>query len=648
MRKIFAIALLTTAILGSAFAQTKAPGLNVTFTADKTTDVVTVSNANLYVPSGQSATPFVVPGKFSAIWNGFIAVDLRGDYAFQADVNGALKLEVNGQTLIDVSTNGTTDPSKNIRLGKGATNTLVATFTSPASGDALLRLRWKPSDSFFQPIPNAALSHNTTPEEQQAAKIRTGRALFIEHRCVKCHAGPKPENAIPELAMDAPSFEDIGARRNYEWMSRWILDPKTLRPATAHMPKLLHGEKAKEDAESVAAFLTSLKSTDPKPGAELAKDKAEAGKKLFEALHCIACHTAPDSNDADEKKISLKQVAAKFAPGTLTAFLKEPDAHYAWIHMPRFKLSDEQREQLASFLTANSEAPKQTAAPTDKDVLERGKKLVQTSGCLNCHALKLENQSSTKSLAEISDWKKGCLAEQPSDKAPNFTFTTDQREAIQAFAATDRSSLERHVPADFAARYSQILNCRNCHGQFEGFPQFEILGAKLKPEWAAKFIAAETDKKPRPWLEAQMPGFPKFAEVLAKGLSQQHGFPPTSPTGAPIDEEAAKVGNRLVSNPPLGFSCVSCHGIGGVAPTQVFEAPGVNLALTGERLQPVYFKRWLRNPPLVDPQTKMPVYFDEQGKSPIADVLDGDGEKQIAAIWQYIRLGEKMPPPKTE
>lgn len=41
----------------------------------------------------------------------------------------------------------------------------------------------------------------------------------------------------------------------------------------------------------------------------------------------------------------------------------------------------------------------------------------------------------------------------------------------------------------------------------------------------------------------------------------------------------------------------------------------------------------------------MPVYFDEEGKSPLADVLGGDADQQLDALWQYLRLGSKMPPP---
>ena len=291
---------------------------------------------------------------------------------------------------------------------------------------------------------------------------------------------------MPELAMDAPSFEGIGSRRNYDWLARWIMDPKALR-STAHMPKLLRGPKAREDAEAAAAFLVSLRSDAAGKSVaskEPSDEDKELGRKLFETLHCVACHNAPDAREVDEMKISLKQVREKFSEGMLAVFLPNPDAHYAWSRMPRFKLTADETRQLAGYLNANADKPKETPAPTDGTVIERGRKLVQSSGCLNCHGLKLENQFSAKSLAELAPdkWKQGCLSGSLDDasKAPQFSFTPAEREALQAFAATDRSSLARHVPAEFAERQIRLSNCRECHGKFEGIPALDLAGGKLK------------------------------------------------------------------------------------------------------------------------------------------------------------------------
>ena len=144
-----------------------------------------------------------------------------------------------------------------------------------------------------------------------------------------------------------------------------------------------------------------------------------------------------------------------------------------------------------------------------------------------------------------------------------------------------------------------------------------------------------------------MPAFPARAQTLADGLAMEHGFPPRTAPEPAVDSEAAKIGQKLVSAAG-GFSCISCHGIGEMAATQVFEAPGINFVQSGERLLKNYFQRWVRNPLQIDPTTKMPVYFDEEGRSPLTDFYDGDGLRQIQALWEYVRLGEKMPPPPAQ
>ena len=69
------------------------------------------------------------------------------------------------------------------------------------------------------------------------------------------------------------------------------------------------------------------------------------------------------------------------------------------------------------------------------------------------------------------------------------------------------------------------------------------------------------------------------------------------------------------------------------------------LAKVGDRLLPEYFRRWMSSPLRVDPQTKMPAYFN-QGQSALFDILDGDAGQQIEALHHYIRLGGEMVPPE--
>jgi len=617
----------------------EAPGLTVAFkSADQqAVDYTVLPNISLYVESGKPATPFIPEGKFSATWEGSITADLRSEYFFAAESNGSFKLEINDVTVLDGA-----GLSKAIQLKKGG-NKLRATFISPGRGDAFVRLGWTDKGTNTSPIPLNILTHTPTTESENRAQMRRGRELSLEHRCAKCHDTAKA--GAPELAMDAPSFDGIGARRNYEWMVQWILDPKAER-TSAHMPQLLRGPKAQDDARAIGAYLASLKTggevslpQDKKPPRE---GEPPTGP-LFERLHCNACHTIAGE---ETNRISLQHVGQKFPTEKLVEFLRKPAAHYAWIRMPNFRLTVEEANELTEFVTKG--APKSEQTAPDAVAVDRGRALVQSVGCINCHTVKLENKFSALPL---KDWTRGCLADTPPEKAMHYKFSAAERAALRAFGPS--ASLIRHTPMEFAQRQTRLLNCNGCHGQVEGFPPLEILGGKLKPEWSAKFIAGEIPYKPRPethpkgepWLEARMPAFKTRAQLLAEGLAALHGYPAKTPTEPAIDSELAKIGQKLVGKEG-GFSCVSCHGVSGLAAMGVFEGEGINFAYSYERLQRDYYNRWMRNPLSIDPQTKMPVYFEE-GKSPLTEILEGDAEKQMTAVWHYLRLGEKMPPPNT-
>ncbi len=651
-------------------------GLAVTFNVGDQTDITTAPAVALYVEAGKSPTPFLSGGKFTATWDGAVNADLRGNFSFEAELNGSLKVEINGAVILQASgTGGASAVTKPVQLNKGA-NPFKATFTSPAGGDAFVRLAWTEKGTNTAPIPPTAFTRRTAPALEQAGLLRLGRELFLEHRCIKCHSDDKlMAGGVPELKMDAPSLEGIGARRNYDWMARWILDPKSLRPS-ARMPKLLHGATAKEDAEATAAYLASLKTGgEPKFAAIAYQTKQNTPKKegdepapigdpkpLYERLNCIGCHNPPDAAQPDPAKLSQKRVAEKFPRDALAGYLRGPAANYAWTRMPDFHLSADEARELEEFLFKAAPTPELKPAPMDAAVIERGKKLVQTTGCLNCHALKLENQFRGTSLEILftrhlklrSRIPQGdCLGTTPK---ADYSLSSGEKAAINGFTRAPlagMASLTRYVPADFAERETRLLNCNACHGQLEGFPPLELLGGKLKPEWMTKFIAGDIAHKMRfdahpagmVWLEARMPAFRSRAADLAAGLAAEQGFPPKSPAELPVNLELAKAGQKIVGKDG-GLQCVVCHGVGPLLATDVFESEGINLAWSADRLLPSFFRRWVRSPTSVDPQTKMPVFFEEP-KTALTEVLDGDSEKQVSAIWEYIRLREKMPAPKT-
>ena len=627
-----------------AASEESSTGLLQTVTSGGITDRSIAPNVWLFVPAGQPATPFVPSGPFTAQWEGSLMADLRGDFTFHAAVKGGVKVSVNGTVTLEAKDTGdSVVAGQSVRLNKG-TNSFKVEFASPTTGDASLRLYWTNRETPLNPIPLPQLSPANHESLAASQQLHRGRDLLTELRCVRCHTA---SGVMPELAMDAPTFDGIGARRNADWMARWIQDPHALRPGTP-MPSLFRGPEAKAQADAVAAYLATLKGTETfaaVPG------DAAAGKAIFEKLHCIACHVPPEGGDAKPHQISQKEVKAKFTPGALVAFLRQPEKHFAWIRMPNFKLSAEEAGNLAAYLESVAATADPKPISADAALVEKGRKLVATVGCLNCHSLEgVKNEFSTKALAELKSslWKSGCVAESPEEsKGPRYILTSTQRGDLLAFAGSDRASLGRATAADFLERQSKHLNCRECHGQFEGFPAWDHLYGKLKPEWAAQFISGKENWKPRPWLESRMPAFPAYAKGLAEGLSTLAGHAPVSVADpAPDNTTDLAQSGRKLAGASGGFSCISCHSIGEFGATQVFEAPGINLAHSYARLQPDYFRRWLRAPTMIDASSKMPVYFDEEGKSPLTEVLGGDGPKTIQAVWEYLRQGDKMAKPE--
>lgn len=644
------------------------PGLALTLSAGDKTDTRFARVASIYVPGGGFVSPFLPSEPFVAKWEGNLISPLRADYTFSADALGKFTVNINGESVLEG--NGKIE-GKPVQLKKGV-NKLVIDYTSPPSGDAMFRLLWASKDFPAEPIQPGSFSHDTNLTAFRIGEqARTGRLLFAQLHCTACHEGsgllPSKDdpNAMPELAQDAPSFGEYGARYNEAWLAKWINDPHAIRPHT-QMPRIFtSGPKDQIDprAADLAAFLVSMgERNDTPPDPKL----VAAGGALFANLGCIACHTKPDTTGEDEyDRVPLRHVREKWQAPALREYLKNPQQFYQWTRMPNFGLSNDETAKLTAYLftapVSGDHGPKGDAT--------KGAALLVTAGCLNCHAG--TPPSGPPKLAETVEtgWVRGCMA--PDDvargNAPNFALTEDQREALSAFAKAGFGSLKHDSPIEFSHRQTANLRCAACHpkdgksniwsqldneiapltaaaptSEGEGHPHpgtaapiFTWFGEKLHPEWAAKFIAGEISYKPRPWMIARMPAFATYATHLAQGISMDEGYSLQPEAPSAPDPEKAKVGSILIGENG-GFNCTACHGLGSRPATAVFEAPGINLAHAHERLRHEYYHRWVNFPLRIDPETKMPRFADDTGTTPLPDYFDGSASEQFEAIWQYI------------
>ncbi|MEI6714977.1 MAG: DUF6797 domain-containing protein [Verrucomicrobiota bacterium] len=659
--------------------KTAGSGVALVLKAGGKTDVRKDRLVALHVPEGTNASPFLPKGPFTAEWESVLAVSLRKQVTLLAEGTGQVKVSVNDTPVFEgaLAEAGKRLEGK-LELRKGG-NRLKVEYTSPQKGDSTFRLLWASSEFGVEPVQPTSLYLPAESADSVAKmnQVREGRSLFAQSNCVACHDGagvlsPKGQAAaaMPELSRGAPMLTDIGARFDQGWVAKWLQNPHQFRE-NSRMPAVLHGAASAQQAADIAAFLGSQGT----PAADPVLDGATAGGALFANLGCVACHSTPTSKVGNNfNRVSLNHVSAKWKAAALNDYLQDPQKYHPGAAMPKTPMSDKEALQLTAFLMS---FPKAEASAMPTGDIARGAQLLTSVGCLQCHA---GVPGTALSLEKVisKDLTSGCLGATAEKRgaAPDFAFGAEKRDALLAFLKAGKeavATVEKDSAADFAKRAVNDLRCVACHqmdarqsvwssvteeGNMLGglkapkrdpkkpeqahapipttsIPRLTWLGEKLQPTWSAKMIAGQMTEKPRHYILGRMPGFPAYAEQIAKGLSHWHGYSdkPTTLGAAPADLVAT--GEKLLGDQG-GFACTVCHDLGKKPATAPFEAPALNLAWAGNRLRLSYFERWLQNPQRVDPETKMPRYVDGQMKTQLKQILDGDGAKQFDAIRQYL------------
>ncbi|MDA0839095.1 MAG: PA14 domain-containing protein [Planctomycetota bacterium] len=648
-------------------------------------DIRSERMVSMYVPEDTNPSPFLPAGRFKATWKGSLMHQLKEEFSFSAKGMGKFKLTLNGQQVLEGNLSPT-DPLKSqpVFLKNGA-NELLAQFESPAKGDSQVRLYWESKEFPPEPISMDRFTHDAgNPFHRGRDREREGRLLIAKYRCLNCHTdktGATNITSFPELTKDAPSLEGIGSRLNTTWMVQWLMEPKRFRP-DGTMPRLFHGEQDLAKARDIAGYLGTLQAGKPASEKTFTTVEIAGGKSLYRNLACAACHTSGEAKAFEGvTRVPHDHLASKWQPDALVEFLEKPEQHYKWTGMPNFRLSRAEAEQLAAYLLSenNSKDAEPTQGLSGGEDIVNGKKLVESSGCLNCHSLKAENTFIAPALHEIAKdkWTDGCLSEKPEVGSPFFAFSKSERESLLAFAATDWKSLARVSSPEYAQFKFKELRCLNCHSRDAhespwadivtpddskeakdnkdadedvedrlslSPPRLTWVGEKLRPDWIEKFIAGHIKYKPRPWLNARMPSFPAHAKGLAEGFALQHGLSPKPSEQPQPNAPLSEQGRKMIG--ATGFSCNACHSVGDKKSIGVFEAPGINFAHARDRLQKEYFLRWIAMPIRVEPETRMPQFIEYGKNSPFTSILGGDTSQQFDAMWQYLLSGEKIQAPE--
>jgi hypothetical protein len=164
-------------------------------------------------------------------------------------------------------------------------------------------------------------------------------------------------------------------------------------------------------------------------------------------------------------------------------------------------------------------------------------------------------------------------------------------------------------------------------------------GKKVQFPWFFKFL-----KKPatlRPWLEVRMPTFSfhdneikSIARYFAETDSAQYPFEFFRETDRDyIVAKEEKIPGYLIKARSLfeskDVNCGLCHVRGDSTPEGAPSDWAPDLSLASTRLKPKWIERWLMDPQLIQPGTKMPRFFRE---GVFQDIFPGSPKVQIEAI----------------
>ncbi len=489
-----------------------------------------------------------------------------------------------------------------------------------------------------------------------------GLVLLKEFNCAACHKDDLPANLL--TMKQAPVLSWAGGRIDPHYIETFLTNPFKVKPGTT-MPDVMHRLAAEERAKAASElthYIVSLqdRSFRRQP---LDDEAAVRGRELFHTVGCVACHSPRDSSGQallSDDSVSLGPLGRKYNRDGLVEFLKNPHAVRPSGRMPSLKLTHWEAVDISNYLL-RSAAPVEEAGEAfkcDPALAANGKRRFDQLGCVRCHGNgTTENTALSRSLSRVQP-ERGCLAKEEG-AWPQFDFRDEQREAIRAALARKRPLSDEHQ----IAMSLTAFRCLNCHqrGELGGVsdqrdpyfltadpnlgPQGRIpptltdVGAKLNPKWLRQVLVS--GRAIRPYVKTRMPqyGAENVGHLVALFARADHL--PDAPHGTLTDlKEARKVGAELAGTG--GLNCIACHTF---QLKQAANMPAVDLTEMAERLHKNWFYHYMRDPQRFSMNTVMPSFWPS-GRAARKDILAGDTDAQIEALWQYLLEGRQARPPR--
>jgi mono/diheme cytochrome c family protein len=372
-------------------------------------------------------------------------------------------------------------------------------------------------------------------------------------------------------------------------------------------------------------------------------------------------HATEAKTGSVELTKGVHKVVVDFFQGGGEAMLDVAVESRGLVHQPLAPLVAATEADLDKKPEPKANEKDEDALTVKPELVEKGKALFVSSGCANCHQLNVDKKPlvSTLRATELERLMPsgGCIAGLPGKGLPRYSLNVAQREALGD--AIWRPRPVSTEPAAVIARTMLTFNCYACHVRDkvggateltnklfttttpemgdEGRvpPPLDGVGAKLNPEYLKKVLDKGADD--RPYMHTSMPGF-GAANVghLADAFAALDKLPSVPPVKFTETEGKVIATGRFMVG-AQAFGCIKCHTFAG---NKAEGVQGIDMLLMPKRLKRDWFHAYCIDPQKIRPGTRMPTAWPN-GQSVLPNVLDGQANTQIEAIWTY--LGSKSP-----
>lgn len=492
------------------------------------------------------------------------------------------------------------------------------------------------------------------PENRLTDDIR-GFELISKWNCNSCHV-LSPNQKPKMLSKNGPKLDGVNGMLRAKYVQAFIANPAKTKVGTT-MPSVVHHlpeDQKTEVAQSLTHYVYSLSRTKMQTKVwSRKKDDIQSGESLFHSLGCVACHSSRSSDGkeiADSISVPMGDVAAKYTHDGLIKFLKDPHVSRPNGRMPNMKLTHFEASDIAMFLMQNA-ASRDLAFDWNSELAKKGRQHFQSLGCANCHEVPNYLLSRKIPIAEVSN---GCLGEVGKKEIPKFEITEQER--TQLVSAIKRQSEIGKNPLSQQEQINLSLlnfNCVACHtrGSLGGIhpdkdyhfqtsnenlgeqgripPTLTNVGAKLKSKWMRDVLV--NGKVIRPYMKTRMPQFGvENVQPLIELFAETDKLPEINLPPVKDQKKAKEAGHELVGK--TGLNCIACHNFQ-QKPAETM--PAVDLTEMSLRLKKDWFHHYMKSPQSFSLNTVMPSFWPG-GKSMRKEILQGDSDLQIQALWTYL------------